>query len=217
MTARRNRNEVDFFRELYLDTDGVPGRGRMIHTIARRLGITSERAENLAARYAELGLIDHRFGAITLTHAGWQRVQTIIKKEGSSSSQARTTSRRDKAQSPADEPQPRAARLSAKPRGSDRSRRTPRQRRPGHWQRAALCPPTLRYAALQLRQRQRAQPLRGGASSPVRVPRFALNIKRALSRQPACHTPMRGLSWGRSRAAFVGRRSRDDQAELVDC
>jgi len=127
MAARRNPNEVDFFRELYLDTHGAPGRGRMIHTVARRLGITSERAEDLAARCAELGLIDHRFGAITLTHAGWQRVQTIIKKEGSSSPQARTPSRRRKAQSSDEEPPPRAGHPSVKSPGGGRARRTPRQ------------------------------------------------------------------------------------------
>ena len=81
MRPRAALNEIDFFRELWLDTDGRLGRGCLIRTIGRRLGLKANEAMELGKRTAALGLIELNFASVSLSYAGWKLVTEAAKKQ----------------------------------------------------------------------------------------------------------------------------------------
>ena len=126
MSRRATPTEIDFFRELWIDADGRLGQARMTRTIAGRLNIELDQAEELARRAAKLGLIDFSFGSVSVSYEGWKRVRAVIEKEEAVAAQsARPPSRQMKARSPEEEPLPRTGRAIAKPRANGRGRRSP--------------------------------------------------------------------------------------------
>ena len=128
MTWRGKPSEIDFFRELWTDTGGRPGQGRMVFTIARRLGIQVSDAEELAERTAKLGLIELNFGSVSVSYAGWKRVKEEEEKAARREAAAppdQPPSYRTTAQPRENAQLPRKGRPSAKPRVSGRGRRSP--------------------------------------------------------------------------------------------
>jgi hypothetical protein len=91
---------------LYTLSGGKILRGFMVSTIADRLGIPFERAEEMAAEAAEAGLVRHEFHTVALTAEGEERgsVLTVLPIE-------RSAARRSSAKPSAVRTKPRTRRL----------------------------------------------------------------------------------------------------------
>lgn len=76
MSAARSPADI-LCLAFYTLTGGRLLQGRMILTVAQRLGITERRASEMADAAAKAGLVKHEWGSVSLTAEGLARGATL--------------------------------------------------------------------------------------------------------------------------------------------